>query len=274
MRARHTILLLATACNQIYGIEPTRLPDALPDAVGCSERGFMVPMPLDDPDSRLEISPTLSADGLELYFSADVGSTFRLHRATRATTDEPFANVVELPLLAGRPTLDASLTRDDLTMVFVSRAADNLVLESRRAAVGEPFSEPIIVTGLEDIGGGAQSLDLSYDGLTIYYANIAGELWVASRREIGRPFEGARPLATGVVHPSISPDHRELFYNSPDYPTGNTDLYRRVRASVADDFSAEMSLFPGAQGADLAQDASTLILSSLGRLQIYRRQCP
>lgn len=271
---RGAVLVLATACNQFYDIEPTRLPDALPDAVGCSERGFMVPMPLDDPDPRLEIAPTLSANSLELFFGASVGSTFRLHRASRATTGEPFSNIVELPLLSGRPTADAALTRDDLTMLFVSRANDNLVLESRRAVVGEPFEEPIIVTGLDDIGGGTQSLDITFDGLTIYYANIAGDLWVASRREIGRPFENARLLLAGVVNPSISPDGRELFYNSPDYPNGNTDLYRRVRAAVTDELSAEMTLFPEAIGADLAQDGSTLILSSFGRLTIYQRQCP
>lgn len=275
------VLLAACACNQIYGLDGTRVRDAPPaldappDAIGCSGIPFMAPMPVADVVAgKVETDPTLADEGRELYFTIPVGvdMQFRIHVATRASTAEPFANVTELPLLPNTPTTDPSLTRDSLTMLFVSRDVTKRVLETSRPSIDLPFAEPTLVDGLGAVD--VFHVDVSYDGLRLYYSDLDGALWTASRAARGTPFAEPRMLATGINAPSISPDELELFsFDFDDAPGAR--VYRRVRATTDAPFSDPPTvILEDALHADLAQDGETLVLSSFGQLVTLSRQCP
>lgn len=66
--------------------------------------------------------PTITADGLTLYFERDTGVTTDIYRATRPTRDAPFApGTIVTELSSADEDGDPELTRDGRTMLMASK---------------------------------------------------------------------------------------------------------------------------------------------------------
>ena len=265
-------------CNQIYGLDETRLPPAPPDAPpppGCSGGTFGAPQVVTtlDEGSEREFEPALRHDLLELWF-ARVGSVRdEVWVSRRASTDVPF----EPPMLApfssnfddGRP----SITGDGLRVLFTSdRGGGNDVWEVVRPTLDAPFGTPRQVTGL----GAANVLpfDISFDGLRIYFNDsnaIDDAVYMATRPSFDEPFDPAELVVMEGPYPAISPDELELFFN----PIGTNQLRRYVRATKTDAFvGAPRLLLDSGDDPDLAADGRTLVIARSSALHLYTRDCP
>jgi Tol biopolymer transport system component len=72
--------------------------------------------------TTIERNPTISPDGLELYFESDRGNGNRIYVATRTSADQPFgppADVAELNSV-GNSNKDPALSADGRTIYFAS----------------------------------------------------------------------------------------------------------------------------------------------------------
>ncbi len=268
-------LVTLAGCNELWGLDRTRVPVPV-DAVGCAGRPFGAPVSLPPllPD-KAQFAPQLSSDGRELWFVAhdpSAGDQFWAYRSTRSSTTAEFPTAVKVDLAQGREVTDPALTADGLRIAFVSRAPTELVLEATRERVDAPFSDPVVIANLGDVPGAVSSLDLSVDGLTLYYGNYEGTLWSASRSSLTAPFGDRRWLFDDARYPSVSPDQREIFYNTVTTPDG--PVLRRVRADAAQPFDpAAVVVLDRGGDADVSPDGGTLVVSVNGGVTLLQREC-
>lgn len=175
-------------------------------------------------------SPTLSPDGLTLFFGLHVGnSTEAIAFSTRVTEDQPFGLGYFLPgavnaSVEGSP----SLASDNLTLYFFSDRAEGLGgRDLYRAQRATPDSDFESITNLAEVNSSAT------DQL---------------------PWVGAQQLS--------------LYFSSDR--SGNLDLYRSVRASVSDPWGApesltELNSTDAENGATLTSDEREIIFVSTRR---------
>ncbi len=275
MNMRHAwVLLFASGCNSTFGLDPTvtRFDAAPIDGPGCSDGVFSAPQPLaefgDDVSSDSEFEPQLRHDRLEVWWIQLVSGNADLYRATRPDQAASFG---PRELVFGGPDHDTapSLTGDGLRLVFSSdRAGSPEAWEMTRPTLNEPFAAPRNLLGLGALG--SQTLDISFDGKTLYFVADGNNTMAASRPDFTSPFGAATLIAEGTNWPSISSDGLEIFFNTA---TGSVE--RRARSSTVAPFSATGQLiFDQADDPDLTADGSTLIVGRNRTLAIVTRSCP
>ena len=212
-----------------------------------------------------ETNPTLSRNGLTLYFQSNraggAGSS-DIYMATRATTSAPFgtpsllAGDVNLPASDGGPSISA----DGLSLYFHSNrvggfGVSDLYVATRSNEI-EAFGKPV------NLGPGVNTVNdefgpsVTSDGLSIYFqrrndANGYGgdDIWVATRSTTNEMFGEATNLGPTVNTalaervPAISDDELSIFFASSRVGgLGADDLYVARRRSVNDPFSPAESL--------------------------------
>ena len=135
--------------------------------------------------SSSEHDPTISADGLHLYFAGHSGTYQFIALASRGDRSANFGVPVELTeLTSTMGDADPSPTPDERIILFGSNrppplagpAAPN-AWYATRASKNAPFSAPLIVP---DINGDLSEGDphLSADGCRIYFGrNLGGDNW-------------------------------------------------------------------------------------------------
>lgn len=281
------LLVLASGCNRIFGLdktEPFDAPPPRPDAVGCAGKAFVGPDVLTEFDAvpnRSEFDPTENADGTELWFSSReaAGNAQDLSWSTKIAATGKWGPSTVAPFnLPGVTDADPALSDDGLRLVFMSDRLGSLrAWEVARTAVGQPFGGAAILRGIDGIP--VDGLDMTLDGLTLYFsAANDGELHVAHRSSVDAPFvaeeEGGalRVLANGVAYPSISPDGREVFYG---HPGGGSATYRRVRGDTSQPFEVtEEVIYNDADDPEISADGRRLYFARSGALLVARRDCP
>ncbi len=288
MRWGALVACACAGCNTVFGLTSTKLKDAPPpppDAPGCAGELFQGPYSLPELDPatthlQIETEPTLVGTGLELWFTARVTSSDQqdLYVTTRATLADPFAP----PQLAAfddstADDADPAFSADGLDLVFISTRFPGgaHAWEATRATLGDAFGAPRELGELAGITID-HGLDLSSDGLTLYY--IAGatdhDLYQATRPDRASMFDiaGATVVTTNVEVPGVSPDQLELFFDTPS----GTDVLRRTRASTAVPFDMnDVTVQGNARAPDVSPDAKTLIFAAASVGLAYRtRSCP
>ncbi len=263
------IALLACGCNQIFGLQQTRLPDAAPDAVGCSASAFMGPYPVaisgngDDPVGTL--------DGLELWFDR-VTTHSQVFVAHRSTPDGAFdagtTTAFDDPAYLA---FDPTLTGDGLRLLFISNRGNGgtTAWEVTRASTSDPF--PSQAAERASLGSALDSISISIDGTTAYFSSKM-KLYAATRPRLDDSF--GPPVDLGLVgeNPAISPDQLELFYDTG--VLGN--VVRSLRASTDAAFGPPEPVLTGGFEAGLTPDSRTLYVveTSSSIIMQMTRTCP
>ena len=162
-----------------------------------------------------DLSPAVSADGLTLLFSSDrpggVGGT-DLYMATRASTSEPFADVVSLGAgvnTASNETAPA-LSADGLTLYFGSDRPDGFgstdLYMATRATTSDPFGDVTNLGADVNTASNDNNPTISADGLMLLFnSNRPGVGW--SGHLHGDPGDHVRPVRCcrrSWVQPSIA----------------------------------------------------------------------
>lgn len=192
-----------------------------------------------EPDSSLETSPIISADGLTLWFASDRAGglgDLDIWFATRPARTQPWSAPVNLQALnsADKEIPRPPGMRQRVMPLASDRERPGLyqIYFAERAAIATPFQGP---DPIEELAFAEQStVDgfLTDDGLLLFYA-IGPEfgpadLFVASRRAITDPFELPVPLsdlntASDERDPWLSQDGRQFFFASDR--SGRYEIY-------------------------------------------------
>ncbi len=242
-------------------------------------------------------TPSISADGLELYFlslrpgglgAGDIWVT------TRATIEDPWGTPVNLgpPVNSSSWELCPYISRDGLTLYFASLrpggyGRDDLYVATR-ATKEDDWSNavnlgPVVNSSAHDFG-----TCLSADDLELYFhawerpgGHGELDLWVTRRETInddwGQPVNLGPTVNSSASegYPSISTDGLTLFFS--DHPVnatyrpggyGGTDIWMTTRATKSDPWGRPVNLGPTINSSSnedspsISVDGSTLYFES------------
>jgi hypothetical protein len=270
-------MLIATGClgkPSLPAVSDASPPDAVPTCVG-QYFGNVAPLHGAAIDGHTVSDPALDRGGLDLWFTNQAGAK-DVEMATRETSDSRFDTLVDVSVIASpADTVDPSLTADGLDLFFIStRSADGNAhaWESQRSSRDTPWSPPTLVS-LPGAPLAAYGLDVSVDGLTLYYVTGVYELYSATRPARDQAFETTSPLlASDVCWISVSPDQLELYAmrmtGAGTYHRGRTDT------SMAFDVT-DMLVDPFDDHPDISADGTQLVMADQSNaLQVATRACP
>jgi Tol biopolymer transport system component len=211
----------------------------------------------------LEVVPSISPDGLELYFIR-AGEAWVARRETPDAEWEPASSLgstVNSLSDAGIPCISA----DGLSLYFTSKrpggSGDSDLWVTRRATHNDPWGDP------ENLGPtiNSASMDwhssISTDGLELYFSSNrpsgygGDDLWVTRRATTDTPWgepENLGSILNSSEHdacPSISADDLLLFFTSwqsDGYGSnfGLCDVFVARRATTKDPWGPPMNLGP------------------------------
>jgi hypothetical protein len=212
-----------------------------------------------------DVAPTLSADGLTLYFHSNrAGGSggADIWQATRPSLTGEFSSPTNLGgvINSGAAETAPAISSDGLSLFFSSnRAGGNGSWDlyvATRTSTSEPFGAPVnlgtgVNTNLPEFAPA-----ISADGLSLYFqrrndpGGLGGDdVWVATRASTSDPFGTAVNLGSPVNStsfeggPFISDDELALYFASArPGGAGQIDLYLSNRASTGDSFGAPINL--------------------------------
>ena len=216
-------------------------------------------------------------DGLKLYFTNAVPGEHNGHEiwvASREAPNAPWKEPVNLGpnVNSGSPCIPA-ISPDELELYFHGSLSSTDLMRSTRTSKDEPWGPPELFTGL---GSPACDLDISADGLTVYFdsdrlgGNGGWDIWMARRETVNAPWGEPVNLGSKVndarnqSSPSISNDGLSLFYNNG----GLQRISVTLRATTDDPWGPPVLLGPAVNGqswnhgAEISPDGSVLYFDS------------
>jgi WD40 repeat protein len=206
-----------------------------------------------------EGAPTLSADGLSLYFSSDRGGghgNFDLYVTTRPDRSSNWGGPVNLgaPVNTSADQWASSLSADGLELYFCDwhvyqpgGYGSGDIWVSTRASVSDVWGPPANLGSLVNSEYFEAGMDVSSDGLRLYFgcARPGGygyqDIWVAARSSVsdawGSPTNLGPPV-NGVAHdatPRMASDGSGLYFGSTRQGgVGGWDLWQVPILPVVD----------------------------------------
>ena len=237
----------------------------------CASADFVFGVPINPGtsvnSSSHEFSPSISADGLSLYFASDRpggSGNFDLWVATRASTSDQWSVPVNLGTRANSPGLDwfPSISADGLTLYFSrGQGAGAHIWVTTRTAIGQPWSAPLDIVPTVTSPAGDAWPNISADGCTLYFGSVRSggsgstDIWVTTRPtandDWGRPVNLGPNINSPSVDsgPCISTDGRVLlFLSTRSGGYGQADLYMATREGKDSQWSSPVNLGPIVNG--------------------------
>ncbi len=203
--------------------------------------------------SAEELSPSLSFDGLTLYFARLSSETFYYGRLFQASRQQPFGLFTEVREVDGALNLSRGhnffpwVSPDNLRMYYHGEFSGGSMLRvSRRTSVNAPWPEGTSILELNSLGHHLQAPKLTSDELIIFFdaLDIPGgkggyDIWKASRLNRNSSFSGHENLSkintiANEGAPSVSADGLALVFHSNR--NGPLQLFRATRGSLAEPF--------------------------------------
>ena len=182
--------------------------------------------------STYDWSPSLSADGLSLYFCSGGHGGYGsndVYVTTRASRTASWGEPVNLGPLINTSANDgtATISSDGLELYYYSdRPGKHGVRDiwvAKRTTVSEPWGEPVNLGPIVNRSTYNICPSISSDGLRLFYCSGSGnmELWVAKRSSKNASWEESTNLGLdyGGTFPYISRDGLTLYFS--DYAAGS-----------------------------------------------------
>ena len=153
------------------------------------------------------IAPSISSDGLSLYFGSGQGGNRDLYQATRPTVSDAFGDVMNLGPGINGPAIDRApvISADGLTIYFRSSRAGGLgsddIYQATRRTVNDPFGD-VMNLGTVNTRYDDRPEHVSPDGKTLYFESTrpGGEgrfdFYVATRQGVFPHWEDIRFCAS------------------------------------------------------------------------------
>lgn len=218
--------------------------------------------------------PTITNDRKLMLWSLQTGfspAVWTVNIATRDTTNEPFApepQQVDLDSAELPSDPDPAITDDGLTVVFRGGIAGApKIRQATRSSHTAPW-QAIPVTTLDSAD--PASLDVSADGLTVYWATGSKVLYSATRSSpTTDDFVIGASLAQNVRWPSISGDELTVYYLSD-----SDEIWQMTRGAKTSAFSNPMLVLAGGKDPDVTSDGTAIVVGAGGTsISISERTC-
>jgi hypothetical protein len=164
-----------------------------------------------------DLHPSISADGLSLYFSsnrAGGSGLFDLWLTTRETKDSPWGNPVNLgsTLNSSGRDICPCISPDGLELYFSSNRDDSTVWKiwvAKRQTTDDPWGTPVSLGS--NINSGSESWpNLVFNGLMLFFSSDrsggygSSDIWFTTRETTDGPWAEPRNLG-----PAINSSHAE-----------------------------------------------------------------
>lgn len=201
--------------------------------------------------SRVTWGPTVTGDGLELYFTAWAPDQWDLRRMVRSSVSDPWPDtygepVASLNSLATEDEL--SFTADGLTAVF---NRSNQLYQATRPNVQSDWEN------VSSLGLSGWAASISGDGTTVYYTRDrwsdtgGADIYFATRDSLDEAFGAPEPIATintpdyQESSPFVTNDGLTMYFVS-DRPGGQgiEDIWAASRPTTEDPFGDAINLGP------------------------------
>jgi len=235
--------------------------------------------------------PSLTADGLEMYFHSDrpggVGA-YDIWVATRAAANQPWGKAVNLgPIVNGAGLeIAPAISSDGLELYFSDYGSPRPggmgttdMWVTRRASRHDPWTTPVNLGPTVNSAEDEITLVISADGLELLFDSYrpggvgASDLWVARRDSKSSPWQAPQWLGStlnkaGIEHcPTISADGLSLFfdYTPPGMASEEGDLMLSRRPSLSAPWGAPVDLgqaFSTHWASSISHDGKTLYFTS------------
>jgi hypothetical protein len=197
--------------------------------------------------SAAEMNPSISSDGLSLYFSDGAWIFSRprpggfgqadLWVTTRSTLDDDWGPPVNLGSLVNSVATEGvpSISSDNLSLFFESNrpggSGSNDIWVTNRTTPDAEWGTPVNLGRVVNSAGLDVHVDISADGLALFFQSDRSgslDLWLTRRTDISHPF--GLPVRIGPMiktsglkeYPNISTDGQTLFFSS----STNWDLWQ------------------------------------------------
>jgi hypothetical protein len=242
--------------------------DALHDSPGCAGSDFTLGDRLDGVLAGGH-DPGATANVRELWFSrTGIVPTYDIATATRSSDTAPFDMQADFAHSSNASDRDPSPSADGLALVFTSDRDGTLrAYESRRASTSDAFGPPVAFP----ISGVDNGVELSSDGLTLYFSDDRRDLRAVHRTDRNSPFGAASEiLAQNVERPTLTADELELYYSRSDA----TNVFRRTRRNATAAFDDDEKLvLADAIEPDVTSDGQRLYVVLTGSIWFLARSC-
>lgn len=221
--------------------------------------------------SGSEYDPSISADGLEIYFQSNRSGGYGdrdLYVATRPTTRDEWSEPVNLGSIINSGARDAGpeISRDGLSLYFNSNRAGGFgnydIYVTTRQSVDEPWGRPVNLGSNVNSAADEISPSISADGLSLFFSDGdalgtiprpggygESDIWVTRRILLSDPWETPVNLGPEINlsfaagAPEVSTDGLLLFLSGYRPSGGGTnDLWVAVRAAVNESWSTPVNL--------------------------------
>ncbi len=180
--------------------------------------------------SACEVEPSISSNGLELYFSS--WDDWILRVCTRPSKDAPWSSPVKIgpPVGSDEPALavgsnDAwspDISADGLSLYFASTRPDGFgdsdIWVAKRDTTADPWTAPINLGPNVNTSAHDTFPSISTDGLTLVFNRGYASIYATTRKSIDDDWGPAVMLPfdnpPGNFHsPTLSPDGSTLYFN-------------------------------------------------------------
>jgi len=245
--------------------------------------------------SSLEVEPSISADGLELFFeswrSGGYGNA-DIYVSRRASKDDTWGPCMNIgaPVNTAYYDQSPSISADGLSLYFSSDRSGGYGIDdlwvTTRASVSDPWRPPVNLGATVNTSADEWMPSISADGLGLFFmSSRAGgfggnDLWFTGRATENDPWGSPVNLGATInssfneALPDISADSRMLFFSEHMLGRfrpggyGGQDIWVTARATTNDPWGEPMNLGPVINTSDhdlspnISADGSTLYFCS------------
>lgn len=202
---------------------------------------FTTPVRADEIGSPFdEWGPTLSPDGLTLYFSSDRRGNRDIYMARRPARGSPFGPPLPVEALNSAAVEDdPSISHDGLALCFTSQRGPSGLWVSQRSDVSAPWGAPVPF-GIEGMWGGCElTIEPNEVFFTVY--SMMPTLHWSRRSSAGDPWQAPMSLALSPEgdfegYAGISPDGLTALFIGPG-PGTTPDIWYATRPALGTAFT-------------------------------------
>jgi Tol biopolymer transport system component len=264
--------------------------------------GYGTPIALSDVNTASrDRGPSLSSDGLTLFFCTDRAGDFDLWTVTRSSLTGPWSAASKIQdINTPGDEVFPSLSADGLSLFFADQFA---IASSRPGNMGQadiwmstranhqtPWQPPINLGPAVNSAYFESSPTISNDGRTLVFSSLdrpghgGFDLWMSTRPDPADPLGWTPAVNMGAVINSrfadccadLSPDGLALYFSSgrpvPGRPSGINHLWVSRRSTLSDPFGVPVCLAASFMEMHtmldpcLSPDGATLFFNSTGFL--------
>jgi len=235
-------------------------------------------------------APSISGDGLSLYFASLRDGQANIWVTTRESSNHDWGEPVKLGPAVNSPAWDSelSISADSLELYFASDRSGGYggmdLWVTMRPTISDPWEEGVNLGPTVNSSADDTDVCISADGLSLYVESYragghgGNDLWVTKRATTSDPWPellNLGPTVNGSMSegaPSISADGLALLFSDHPNPRpgghGGTDLWMMRRATTSDAWGEPVNLGPTVngsgndQGPSISTDGSTLYFFS------------